>query len=241
MKYLREFELAKRLAIDVGIFLNNQVHKRIDSEVGKDIKLELDRIAEEMIIDAISLEFDNPILSEEIGLTRKNKPNEEYWVIDPIDGTLNFSRDNPLCCISIALWVEKEPIFGVIYDFNREELFSGYIGSGAWLNDTKLEPKNKKEKSQSILATGFPTYMNDDEETLKSFISNIQEYKKIRMMGSAALSLAYVASGRFDSYIENNIKLWDVAAGIAINKALNNKVNIMYLQDYSTNTLVETS
>lgn len=241
MKYLREFELAKRVALDVGIFLNNQVHKRIDSEVGKDIKLELDRTAEEMIIDAISLEFDYPILSEEIGLTRKNKPNEEYWVIDPIDGTLNFSRDNPLCCISIALWVEKEPIFGVIYDFNREELFSGYIGSGAWLNDIKLEPSNKKKKSQSILATGFPTYMNDDEETLKSFISNIQEYKKIRMIGSAALSLAYVASGRFDSYIENNIKLWDVAAGIAINKALDNKVIIRYLQDYSTNTLVEIS
>jgi myo-inositol-1(or 4)-monophosphatase len=239
MKYLKEFELAKKTAIEVGIFLNRQAEKKIESEIGKDIKLELDKTAEQMFINTISREFDYPILSEEIGLTKKTRSNEAYWIVDPIDGTLNFSRDSPVCCISLALWVDKKPIFGVIFDFNRDELFYGYVGIGAWLNDEKLKPNRKKEKSQSILATGFPTYMSDDEETLREFISQVQEYKKIRMIGSAALSLAYVACGRFDSYIENNIKLWDVAAGVAINKAIGNSVSIQYLDYFSTNSMVE--
>ena len=80
--------------------------------------------------------------------------------------------------------------------------------------------------------------MSDDEETLKSFILQIQEYKKIRMIGSAALSLAYVVCARFDTYMEQDIKLWDVAAGIAINKAVNNKYEIEYLEKFGTNAKV---
>jgi myo-inositol-1(or 4)-monophosphatase len=238
MKYKQEFELAKKVAVKVGKFLHTQTTKKIDSQNGKDIKLELDRKSEEMIINTLTKEFDYPILSEEIGLTKELEQDKPYWIIDPIDGTLNFSRDNPTCCISIALWCEKEPILGVIYDFNADELFSGYVEVGAWLNDTQLLPQKKKEKSQSILATGFSTYMSDDEVTLKSFISQVQEYKKIRMIGSAALSLAYVACGRFDTYMENDIKLWDVAAGIAINKAMDNKYKIEYLENFGTNTKV---
>lgn len=238
MKYKQEFELAKKVAVQVGDFLNSQTIKKIDSEEGKDIKLELDRKSEENIMSTLTKDFDYAILSEEIGLTKELEQNKPYWIIDPIDGTLNFSRDNPTSCISLALWINQEPIFGVIYDFNRDELFSGYVGKGSWLNDTQLLPQNKKEKSQSILATGFPTYMSDDEATLKSFISQVQEYKKIRMIGSAALSLAYVACGRFDTYMENDIKLWDVAAGIAINKVINNKYEIEYLENFGTKTKV---
>jgi len=236
--YGKEFELAKNIAKKVGIFLKNQTEKKIESTEGRDIKLELDRKSEAIIIEAIESEFKYPMLSEEAGLTKNLKLDTPYWIIDPIDGTMNFSRNNPTSCVSIALWIEKEPIFGVIYDFNRDELFYGYIGKGAWLNDKKIEPSNIKEKSQAILATGFPTYMNDDENTLKSFITQIQEYKKIRMIGSAALSLAYVACGRFDAYIEQNIKLWDIAAGVAINKALNNFINIDFLDDFDTVTKV---
>ena len=235
MIYKKEFELAKDIAKEVGFFLNKQLDKKIKSQVGKDIKLELDRQSEEIIIQALEKKFDYSILSEEIGLTKVIEEGSPYWIIDPIDGTLNFSRDNPTCCISIALWIGKEPIFGIIHDFNRDELFSGYVDSGAFLNDAVLKKQELKEKAQSILATGFPTYMSDDEETLKNFIGQIQEYKKIRMIGSAALSLAYVACGRFDAYIENEIKLWDVAAGIAINKSLGGKYKAKYLKDFSVN------
>lgn len=238
MKYIQEFEQAKKIALEDGEFLNSQINKRILSQEEKDIKLELDKESERLIINNLEANFDYPILSEEIGLTKKLIKNEPYWIIDPIDGTLNYSRNNPSSCISIAFWVDNTPIFGVIYDFNRNELFSGYVGIGAWLNNVKLKNHNNKEKSQSILATGFPTYMNNDEETLKNFITKIQDYKKIRMIGSAALSLAYVACSRFDSYIEENIKLWDIAAGIAINKAINNQYIIEYLDNFETNTKV---
>lgn len=238
MTYQKEFELAKKIALKVGKFLSIQTIKKIDFQEGKDIKLELDRKSEKMIINALTKDFNYPILSEEIGLTEDIKKNIPYWIIDPIDGSLNFSRNNPTSCVSIALWIDQTPIFGVIYDFNREELFSGYIGIGAWLNNEQLQQQKIKEKNQSILATGFPTYMNEDEETLKKFIIQVQEYKKIRLIGSAALSLAYVACGRFDTYFETNIKLWDIAAGVAINKAINNQYKIEFLEDYKTITKV---
>lgn len=234
MKYKKEFDLAKLIVFEVGTFLKSQTEKKIESQVGKDIKLELDKKSEELIIQGLTNEFTHSILSEESGLTKDIQKNEPYWIIDPIDGTLNFSRDNPTSCISIAFWLEKEPIFGVIYDFNRDELFSGYVGHNAWMNQIALKKQYKKEKSQAILATGFPTYMSNDEKTIKNFIFLVQEYKKIRIIGSAALSLAYVACERFDAYIEQEIKLWDVAAGIAINKAINNHIEMIELNDYKT-------
>lgn len=238
MKYEAEFELAKKVSLEAGGFLNAQTEKKIELEIGKDIKLELDRLSEELIISRLTQYFEYSVLSEEIGLTKSLEEGKPYWIVDPIDGTLNFSRNNPTSCVSIALWMGQEPILGVIYDFNKNELFSGYVGSGAWLNNTVLKQQSSKEKAQSILATGFPTYMSDDEETLEKFIYQIQEYKKIRMIGSAALSLAYVACGRFDAYMEDDIKLWDVAAGVAINKALNNEINITIIDGDSTKTHV---
>lgn len=238
MNFNNEFDLAKKTALEVGEFLKSQTVKKIISQDGKDIKLELDKKSEEIIFEKLTKNFDYSVLSEEIGLTKKIEYNKPYWIVDPIDGTLNFSRNNPTSCISIALWKNKDPIIGVIYDFNRHELFSGYVGEGAWLNKTKLKPQKKKTKSQSILATGFPIYMSIDDKTLKNYMLQFQDYKKVRMIGSAALSLAYVACGRFDSYMENNIKFWDVAAGIAINCAINNLYDIKFLKDYLTVTKV---
>ena len=238
MKYQKEFEAAKNIALKVGNFLSSQTVKKINSEEGKDIKLELDIESEKNITSILTNDFNYAVLGEEKGLTRELVKNEPYWIVDPIDGTLNFSRDNPACCISIAFWKNKDPIFGVIYDFNRDELFYGYVEVGAWLNKEKLKPHKIKKKKQSILATGFPNNMTNDENSLKKFILQVQEYKKVRIIGSAALSLAYVSCGRFDAYMENNIKFWDVAAGIAINKVMNNKYEIEYLENYETNTKV---
>lgn len=238
MNFKNEFDLAKKTALEVGEFLKLQTVKKINSQDEKDIKLELDKKSEEMIIKKLTKNFDYSVLSEEIGLTKKIEYNKPYWIVDPIDGTLNFSRNNPTSCISIALWTNKDPIIGVIYDFNRHELFSGYVGVGAWLNKTKLKSQKKKTKSQSILATGLPIYMSIDDKTLKNYILQFQDYKKVRIIGSAALSLAYVACGRFDSYMENNIKFWDVAAGIAINSAINHLYDIEFLKEYLTITKV---
>lgn len=146
MNFNNEFDLAKKTALEVGEFLKSQTVKKIISQDGKDIKLELDKKSEEIIFEKLTKNFDYPVLSEETGLTRKIEHDKPYWIVDPIDGTLNFSRNNPTSCISIALWKNKDPIIGVIYDFNRHELFSGYVRVGAWLNKTKLKPQKKKNK-----------------------------------------------------------------------------------------------
>jgi myo-inositol-1(or 4)-monophosphatase len=236
--YLEEFEFSKKLILEVGSFLISQENKIIESSIEKDIKLELDKIAEEKIVSALS-KFGYSILSEELGLITKENTNL-IWIIDPIDGTLNYSRNNPSSCISIALYENEIPIFGIIYDFNRDELFSGYIGMGIYINEQKivLDNTNDNDISNSILATGFPSYISHDTTTLNDFINKVQKYKKIRMIGSAALSLSYVAIDRFDTYMENSIKLWDVAAGIAINKAIGKRVEVEVLDDYLLNVKV---
>jgi len=224
MNYIKEFKLCKKVVKEVGDFLLEQDSILIDSSEGKDIKLELDRKCEEILFKKIVTKFEYKAIGEESGYSDNFETDRPYWIIDPIDGSMNFSRKSPMCCISVAFWINNEPIFGVIYDFNRDEMFSGYVGENAWLNDTIIQKKKTLPKSKSILATGFPTYMSDDEATLKNFISKIQKFKKIRMIGTAALSLAYVACNRFDSYYEENIKIWDVAAGIAINKSLSKNI-----------------
>ena len=229
IKYQIEFELAQNLAKDVGKFLSSQHNKKIDSLKDKDIKLELDRLAENKIVSTLK-STNYSILSEEMGLLEC--VGDLIWIIDPIDGTLNYSRENPSSCISIALYQKDEPIFGVIYDFNRDELFSGYVGQGVWINSKMVEQRAKVALNQAILATGFPTYLQHDNATLEAFILQIQKYKKIRMIGSAALSLAYVAVNRFDTYMEKNIKLWDIAAGIAINRSLQKDISLEFSEDY---------
>ena len=231
--YDRELEVIIEIAKRVGAFLKNQQEKKIQSANGRDIKLFLDKIADEMIKEQLKKQFDYPILSEESGFEGDFEKEDLYWIIDPIDGTMNYSRGTGLSCVSIALYKNETPILGVIYDFNSDELFCGVVSQGAWLNEKRLEKKCvAKAKEEAILATGFPVYMELNEKSLTEFILQVQSYKKIRMIGSAALSLAYVAVGRFDAYMEKNIKLWDVAAGVAILRALDVDVSLEKRNDY---------
>ena len=236
--YFKELELAKKLAKNVGAFLGEQDSKQIENSKGRDIKLLLDREAEHIIIEKLKSATSYSILSEESGLVSEIIKDEPYWIVDPIDGTLNYSRNCPISCVSIALWKNSTPLLGVVYDFNRNELFSGLVGAGSWLNDKELFRQPSINKSQAILATGFPTYLSTTNEYLKSFFDKINSYKKIRILGSAALSLCYVSCGRVDAYYESKIKLWDVAAGIAINKAIRNEIKITILDNFETVTEV---
>ena len=200
--------------------------KKVNFNEGKDIKLQADIESEKIIINILQEKFDYPILTEEMGGIGDICTNKKRWIVDPIDGTLNFSRDLPICCISIALYEGTEPIMGVIYDFNRREMFCGVVGIGAWLNNKPIRLSNIADRTKAIIATGFPVYMEHNEATLLEFVSFVREFKKVRLLGSAALSLAYVACGRVDVYYENEIKIWDVAAGIAIVKSLGGYVRI---------------
>lgn len=221
MEYISEFKLAKTILFEMGQLINQKDNKSVLSSIGKDIKLALDIEIDNLVVKKLSQNYTHPILSEENGLNKQLIEQSPYWILDPIDGSMNLIRGIPHSCISLALWIGQDPIFGVIYNYNHNEMVSGYIDQGAWLNDSAIYEVKPVAVNQSILATGIPKDMDFSEKNAMNFIQKLNQYKKIRMFGSAAISLSYVALGRVDAYFEQNIKLWDVAAGIAILKALN--------------------
>ncbi len=226
---MKELEIAKLACYKAGDFLLNLKEKKINSSNGKDIKLQADLDSEKIICEILMSAFSYPILSEENYKISNEEKSGVYWVVDPLDGSLNFNQGIPLCCISIALYKGNNPILGVIYDFYRNEMFSGIVGLGTWLNDKEIIISSiKKNREEAILATGFSSYMNYSKNELDKFVSYVQDFKKVRLFGSAALSLAYLACGRVDAYYEKNIAFWDVAAGIALAKQNNKKINVIF-------------
>jgi myo-inositol-1(or 4)-monophosphatase len=201
--------------------------RSILSEIQKDISLSTDKFLDKEITTFLQSNFPYPILSEESGKQVDFRDYDDYfWIIDPLDGTLNYSRSIPISCISIALWQKQNPIIGIIYDFYHEEMFIGVTGktpihgkTGAWLNQQVLTTSDIDNKEQGVICTGFPSWRNYGTESLLSFVKKVQDWKKVRLIGSAALSMAWVACGRVDAYMEEDIRIWDVAAGLAIVKA----------------------
>lgn len=201
--------------------------KEVRLDLDRDIKLEADYKLEKFIIDNIALQSKYPILSEECGIVNRSGNSDVYrWIIDPLDGSLNYYRGIPMSCISISLWKDMNPILGVVFDFNHGETFTGLVGKGAWLNDRPIRLSDITEKSKAVLCTGFPVSTDFSKKALIDFTDDIRNFKKIRLLGSAALSLAYVACGRADYYRENGIKIWDVAAGLSLVKAAGGIVRI---------------
>lgn len=210
-------DLAKSVAGDAGGFLKSRQAELKDIErfSGHDVKIKADKEAESLIIEQLRKKTDYQILSEETGII-EGKEGYLSWIVDPLDGSLNYHKRIPFCCISIALYKGEDPLLGVVYDFNRGELFSGIVGEGAWLNGKQIKPSTTEDLSKAVLGTGFPVNLDHSDESLLSFVKRVQQFRKVRLFGSAALSLCYVACGRTDAYYEKNIMLWDVAAGCAL-------------------------
>jgi myo-inositol-1(or 4)-monophosphatase len=189
----------------------------VKSSDAKDIKTQADIAAQ----SAIFLKLTSsgiPIISEE----NENKHVElrgPTWIVDPLDGTLNFSRGFPMACVSIALWDGESPILGVIADIYHGNIFSGFVGEAAYLDGKKISVSDLTDASQAVICTGFPSGRNYERESLLEFVEKVRRFKKVRMLGSAALMLAQVAAGRADFYEEEGIYLWDVAAGLALVRA----------------------
>ena len=222
-------DIAKSAALLAGTYIKDQQNKDLEILLneGRDIKLKVDVDAEKIIKDHLIAESSFPILAEESGAS--NELNEYYWVVDPLDGTSNFLRNIPISCVSIALMKDIEPILGVIFDFNNDDLYFGHHMSKAYLNDSKLSVSSTALKSDATQVTGIPAKKNYSDEEFKNMISDFQSWKKIRMIGSAAMASVYVASGKADAYSENGIFLWDVAAGAAIVKAAGGQVSLKNL------------
>ena len=219
-----ELNLAIDIAYKAGQFLSlyrTGLNKTIFSEK-KDIKLEADIKTEELIKSLILKNSDFPILGEESGSSANNLGNT-YWVVDPLDGTANFARNIPICCVSIALIKNNEPFLGVIYDFNHDDMYSGSKNHQASLNGLEIKVSQIKDKSLATIVTGLPAKTDFSDKAMNKMITDFQSWKKVRMIGSAAMSCAYVASGQFDQYQEKGIFLWDIAAGLSIIKAAGGK------------------
>ena len=236
-------EVAKDAAIKAGSTLIEQQNlaRQVHQSEARDVKIKGDLLSETIIVESLQLNSSFPILSEEAGIIGKIDREQYLWIVDPIDGSLNYSNGIPFFCISVALWKGNEPILGVIFDFFRNELFSGIIGEGAWLNETAIKTSKIKKKKEAILCTGFPIRTDFTDEGITKFVNQMQEYKKIRLLGSAALSLAYVACGRVHAYMEDNIMLWDVGAGCAIVKAAGGEIQIDNCNNLTTPKIVSAS
>ena len=162
---------------------------------------------------------DFSILSEEMGELKKNGVDAR-WILDPIDGTLNFLHGIPHFAISLALEVSSEIICAIIYDPIKDELFFAEKGMGAYMNNTRLRVSSRSSLKDSLIATGGPKSNSKSKEIIfKEYlkISN-SVHAPIRKLGSAALDLAYVAAGRYEGFWQRDLNIWDVAAGILIVK-----------------------
>ena len=183
--------------------------------------------AEKIIIEELMKAKKNySIISEEDG-SKINSDSENVWIIDPIDGTSNFLHGIPHFAISIALKSNNEIISGLIYDPIKDEMFYAEKNNGAFFNNQRIKVSKKKEIENCLFATG------GKEKVISDFIT--------RKTGSAALDMAYVAAGRYDGYFQNNLNLWDVAAGIIIIKEAGGVVNEINLSNHSNIKIIASS
>ena len=226
--FSKELTIAKKAAIKAGNFLkkNKDNHNKTISSTDKDIKLQADIEAEKIIKDIIKKDSSLGILAEESGMSSEEF-HKNLWVVDPLDGTANYSRNISLCCVSIAMLSDTKPVLGVIYDFNNNELYEGSINTSACLNGKEISVSKIQKSQEGILVTGLPNDTDYSDKAMTEMIKNFQNWRKVRMIGSAALASAYIASGKADLYMENKSYLWDIAAGAAIVNAAGGEALIL--------------
>ena len=185
---------------------------------------EADHASEKAILDIIKREFpDHYILSEEAGAIVQD--SNYKWIIDPIDGTVNFAHSIPLCCVSIAVEYNGEIVLASVYNPLMNELFFAEKGKGATLNDKEIKVSKKQNVVNACLVTGFPyTYLDVPNGPLQIFEKLIRKGVPVRRLGSAATDLCWVAAGRFDGFYEHKLQAWDSAAGYLIVEEAGGKV-----------------
>ena len=225
----KDIILAKKAALKAGELLKNkkkEINEILNSNP-KDTKLKADIESENLIKSIISSESTYPILAEESGKS-SNDLGDVFWVIDPLDGTANYNRDIPICCVSIGLVIEMKPILGIIYDFNNDHMYSGDKFSNiSKMNDISINVSQKSDKKESILITGLPHNTDYSDSSLNNMIKDMQDWQKIRMIGSAAIAACYIASGKAERYQETGIYLWDIVAGAAIVESAGGSAEIL--------------
>lgn len=177
---------------------------------------EADKAAEKAIIETIQKHFpDHFILSEETGEIATD--SDYKWIIDPIDGTINFSQGIPICAVSVGLEYKGDIILGAVYNPVMNEFFFAEKGKGAFLNDKQIHVSKKSSIEKSCLVTGFPyQYLDTPNGPVQVFERLVKKGIAVRRLGSAALDLCWTAAGRFEAFYEHLLHPWDTSAGVLI-------------------------
>ncbi len=202
-------------------------------EIISNLVTEVDKKSESKIIEIIKNNFpDDSILSEEIGSIEAGSNCK--WIIDPIDGTINYAHGIPLFCVSIGIEKDGEIIMGLVYNPLSGEKFFAEKNKGAFLNEKKISVTNEKNLRKALLVTGFPyDSSRNPNKPVDVFGRFVMLDIPIRRLGSAALDLCWTACGRFDGFWEYNLNPWDTAAGFLILKEAGGKVTDFNGKDYS--------
>ena len=216
-------EATKAGAAEVVRFFNSDF-KISNKEGMNNLVTEADHAAEKAIIEKIKSQYpDHHILSEEVGELVQN--SRYKWIIDPIDGTVNFAHGIPLNCVSIAVEHNGEIVLGAVYNPHMNEFFLAEKGRGATLNDKPIKVSDQTEPIKACLVTGFPyTYLDMPNGPLSIFERFIRKGVPVRRLGSAAIDLCWVAAGRFDGFYEHKLEAWDSAAGFLMVEEAGGKV-----------------
>lgn len=244
----RALAAAVAAAKTAGRVMRKNLHapKKINEESPHDIKLELDVRCQKLIERMLRRAFPQVSLLGEEGESG-NVTTELRWVVDPIDGTVNYAHGMPHACVSIALqgrgagdWTDADytTLAGVIYDPFTNELWTATQDGPARLNGRIVRVSQRKELGQAVISIGFSKSKVNLERSLPMLCSLSRRARKVRIMGSAALALAYVATGRFDGYVERRISLWDVAAGGLIVERAGGRFRLKPIRGYHRYSMV---
>ena len=231
---MTDLELATHAALEAGKLLRANFGREaiVDEATHHDIKLALDRQAQDLITAVLLGAHPDDALYGEEGIAG-NQQSPRQWIVDPIDGTVNFYYGIPHFCVSIALRVAGEIVVGVIHDPMVGETWTVAKGAAAMLDGRPIQVSQRADFAESILFVGC----GKDEAALHTGIQRFHNAslraRKMRMMGSAALGMAYIASGRLDAYIESRISLWDIAAGQLLVETAGGKVDLTAVPGYA--------
>ena len=215
--YTAELCSAQLAARSAGELLRQRFHapRVVDERLAHDVKLRLDKECQQLISDILMRRHPNyAVLGEEGG-----HGGECEWIVDPLDGTVNYYYGISLFCVSIALRVRGEMQLGCVYAPMTDELYCAVRGGDALLNGQEIHASDRDQMKQAIVFVGHGTHDGSGEPGIRRFAHISAQVCKVRILGTAALSLCYVAAGKLDAYVEQSIHLWDFAAAQVILEA----------------------
>ncbi len=193
-------------------------------ETPREMKAKADVLLEGLILNQLK-STGIPILSEEAG--ELHGAGDLKWIVDPLDGTVNYMRGLAPCAVSIALYLGDSPIFGVIGEYPSGKLAWGGCSFGSFIDEHPIQVSAIQIKNQAVICTGFPSRFDFTDAATVDFIGLVSPFGKVRMLGAASLSLLQVAKGSADAYAEQDIMIWDVAAGLALIEGAGGSVTIL--------------